>query len=250
MLLGSSMTGRLPDRKHGFEGVANLGCDGGNALDLLRAFDRGQLPPAPWLVIEGNTFYRSLHGGESELARAMRGLWFRAGMKVPQFGAAGRPSGFLYAWLMARKFARQEALERQVPVRVAPPGAPPEQAGELSAPEQQLVEQVAAMLRRLEQRGARCLIVMLPPGAEETTPNHRLPLAVAAATGSPWWDLARAVPRDSIRYTDQVHMSPASARLVVEILLEELGDVGGSRNRGGNRWQNPMPAGGRETLYQ
>lgn len=49
MVLGSSITGRLPDRTQGFHGWANMGCDGGSAVDALRAMDAGILPTAPGL---------------------------------------------------------------------------------------------------------------------------------------------------------------------------------------------------------
>ena len=46
MMLGSSITGRLPDKAQGYAGWANMGCDGGSAVVTLRAMDKGLLPAA------------------------------------------------------------------------------------------------------------------------------------------------------------------------------------------------------------
>ena len=128
ILLGSSITGRLPDRAQGFEGFANMGCDGGSAVDALRAMDQGYLPTAPVLVIEMNTLHLALQPKPSEIGSAIRSPWFQAGMRAPAISAYARPSAFLYSKLLARKIGEfgDPASEEDLHVtsRPAPPGNP------------------------------------------------------------------------------------------------------------------------------
>ena len=102
MLLGSSMTGRLGDRARHFDGVANLGCDGGSAVVTLRAMDRGILPTAPLLIVEANSLSFELEQRGKEIGAAIDSPWFQLGIKTPNLGATARPTAFAYSWLMAR----------------------------------------------------------------------------------------------------------------------------------------------------
>ncbi len=103
MIVGSSITGRLPDRAQGVSGVANMGCDGGSAVDALRAMDAGILPTAKWIVIEANTLQVALDEQPTEIGRAMQRPWFRAGMAVPALGAYARPAAFFYSKLLVSR---------------------------------------------------------------------------------------------------------------------------------------------------
>lgn len=221
MFLGSSLTGRLPDRRGGLAAVANLGCDGGSALEVLEAMDRRELTPAPCVVVEGNTFYRAL-AGRSPLAKAMAGRWFRLGSRVPQLGAVGRPSGFVYSALMDWRFGSGNAADGGS--RRAAGGPTPPPPVELTTPaEQDLVKQVAGLLRRLAAAGTRVIVVLLPPGAAADTVNFRLAAGTAAAAEVGWWDLTREFEPGEIRFTDHVHMDRASALTVTRMILGELG---------------------------
>ena len=224
MLLGSSITGRLPDRNRGFEGVGNLGCDGGSAAEILRAMDKGIIPRAPELIVEGNTLYRAVGAGETELAAALGKQWFRRGVAIPNLGAAARPSSVAYTLLMERKMGSASAGSAPViPTRTRPvlvAGAP----AQVSPAGNVLLDELTGILARLTAAGTKIIIVMLPPGAQAGTPNRVLPEELARRSGLPFWDLAAAIPPDSVRFTDGVHMDPPSAAAALRTLLDATGD--------------------------
>ena len=221
MLLGSSMTGRFPDRSHGIAGVANLGCDGGSAADLLRAIDQGHLPAAGILVIEGNTFYRATGDQISEIHKALRSPWFRVGLHLPLLSAYARPAAFLYSPLLARKIGRAQGPDGPLlPVSSVPEKV--SQSSPLSDEGRALVEEMVAILQRLQSRNIRLLLVILPPGADEGTPNILIPRELSRLSGVPLLDLTRNLPPDAVRYTDGVHMDPASSAKSLRTILMAL----------------------------
>jgi hypothetical protein len=222
MFLGSSITGRLPDRSRGFEGVANLGCDGGSAMETLRAMDAGIIPRAPYLIVEGNTLWRAVGAKETEIAKAMHQRWFRTGVAVPNLSAAGRPSSMAYTLLLERKLgagggpgiAPFEVTTRPTLNPVQQPTGQEEDA---------LLEEATGILHRLTAAGSRITIIMFPPGAEPTSPNRRLPEELARRAGLPFWDLANAIPPGMVKFTDGVHMDPTCATAAVRTIFKATG---------------------------
>lgn len=236
MLLGSSITGRLPDRANGFDGFANMGCDGGSALDALRAMDRGILPNAPWIVIEANTLHLALAGRPSEVAAAMERPWFRAGMNFSGVSAYSRPSAFLYSRLLAGKiggFGTEGGLPdlgvSSLPAPVTEsPGTP------LAEAEENLVREMVAILGNLRSRGTRAVIVWLPPArGNPGVPDWLLELALRADV--PFWDLGQEAQPGTVSLTDGVHMSAPSAARTVNTLRQGIdradADSGGRPRR-------------------
>lgn len=222
MFLGSSITGRLPDRSRGFDGVANLGCDGGSAIETLRAMDAGTIPQAPYLIVEGNTLYRAIGAKESEVGAAMRERWFRTGVALPNLGAAGRPSSMAYTLLMERKMGAAGSPDAAAfEVATGPTLSPHPQ--ETTTEEDALLEEVAGILRKLTAAGSKITIIMFPPGAEASSPDRRLPEELARRAGLPFWDLANAIPPGMVKLTDGVHMDPASATAVVRTIFKATG---------------------------
>ena len=224
MLLGSSMTGRFPDRNRGFEGVANLGCDGGSAVEVLRAMDAGIISRPPAMIIEGNTLYRAVGAKETDLAAAMRTRSFRTGVQISNLGAAGRPSAVAYTLLMERKMGRVDpATIEPLPVSSQPARMVEPGAREFTKEEDALLEELKGILQRLTAAGSKVSIVLLPPGADATSDHRTLPEELARRSGLPYWDLAAAVPKDSVRFTDSHHMDPASAAAALRTILDVTG---------------------------
>lgn len=224
LLLGSSITGRLPDRANGFTGLANMGCDGGSAVDALRAMDVGLLPVAPVLVVETNTLQLALKGGPSEVGRAMRTTWFQVGTHAPLFSAYARPAAFAYSALLARKIggfgdpeAGPDLGANAGPVRLAPPSA------ELDPGRgQALAEELVPLLQRLRAKGCRVVFVDLPPaGSARSAPEPWLH-AIIAASGSEWWNLGGQADPAAIVLTDGVHMAAPSAAATARSLAKAL----------------------------
>jgi hypothetical protein len=225
MFLGSSITGRLPDRTQGFEGVANLGCDGGSAADVLRAMDRGLLPTAPLLMIEGNTIFLGIGGKETEIAKAMNSPWFSFGRRVEPFSANARPSAFAYSKLLAGRIGNAGSPDGVPEPPATGPYVPAENAVHTANEgEQALVEELAAIIGRLEKKGSKCWMLILPPRIEPGGRQHNLVVAIAARARIPFWDLGSGIPQERISLTDGIHMAPESAALTVREVLRELED--------------------------
>lgn len=224
MLLGSSITGRLPDRSRGFEGVANLGCDGGSAVEVLRAMDAGTIPRPPAMIVEGNTLYRAVGAKETELAQAMSKRSFRTGVDIPNLGAGGRPSAVAYTLLMERKMGSVDPLATMpLPVASRPASLAQAQGAEFTKAEDELLEELKAILQRLAAAGSKVSIVVLPPGADPASTQRTLPEELARRSGVPYWDLASAIGKDAVRYTDGVHMDPPSAAAALRTILDATG---------------------------
>lgn len=222
MFLGSSITGRLPDRSRGFDGVANLGCDGGSAMDALRAMDAGIIPRAPYLIVEGNTLCRAVGARETEVSAAMRERWFGRGVAIPNLSAAGRPSSMAYTLLMERKMGAGGSPDvAPLEVLTQPTLSPRPQ--EASKEEDALLEEAARILRKLTAAGSKVTIIMFPPGAESDSPDRRLPEELARRAGLPFWDLANAIPPGMVKLTDGMHMDPSSATAVVRTIFKATG---------------------------
>lgn len=222
MLLGSSMTGRLPDRTMGFDGVSNLGCDGSSAVDTLRAMNQGLLPTAPQLIIEGNTLIRGTSQGSSEISRAINSPWFKAGLMFRNLGATARPTAFAYSFLMSHQLRANDSDKYKDLNPSTIPLIPESPSVELAADESLLVSELSSILKMLKDKGVKVMIVVIPPGGAPDSGAVRLPLALADHAQVPFWDLSSGLPMDAISYTDAIHMSPASATLIMKMLSLEL----------------------------
>lgn len=218
MLLGSSMTGRLSDRGADLPGVANLGCDGGSAVVTLRAMDQGLLPAAPVLVIEANTLSYALENRGREIAAAIGSDWFKLGTRLPNVGATARPTAFAYSWLMARKESSAPA-SGELSVSTKPVRLSAEDAPALEPAASALVDELAGILGRLEAKGSRVILVMLPPGVKVGGVQADLPRALACKTGLPWWDLNEGIAPGSVGFTDGLHLDAPSAAKVLAAII-------------------------------
>ena len=222
MLLGSSITGRLPDRASGFDGVANLGCDGACAVEPLRAIDEGRLPGAPILVIEGNTLNRALGGRVNPIAQAIDAPWFMVGRRIPNLSATARPAAFFYSRLLARKIGESGTDVGQQIIPTSVPAIPAGGLPTLNEAESQLVDELTALCKRMTNNGISIIITVLPPGGGADSAEVRLSTALAIKARLLFWDLAAGIPAGTIRFTDHVHMDPRSATAVLKTLLRQI----------------------------
>lgn len=223
MVLGSSITGRIPDSAQGFSGISNMGCDGGHGIDTLRAIDQGIIPSAPWIFIEANTLGHSLTETRSEVSRAMTRPWFRLGIEIPSISAYSRPSAFFYSKLLESKIGsfRKEDAERGFGTGTNPTKLHPALRRELTPIQNQVIAEVSGVIARLRQNGSQFIFVWLPPARAETRPPDWI-LSLAEASNSYWWDLAQAVPKEEVRLTDSVHMDATSATRTTGDLLRAI----------------------------
>lgn len=220
MFLGSSITGRLPDRAQGFAGTANMGCDGGSAVDALRAMDKGILPSARLLVIEANTLHLALNESPTEISKAMHGPWFQVGLRVPNLSAYARPAAFFYSKLLARRIGGFSAVGSSEDLgSSSKPFMPAPIAGGNPTPTQaELIEEVASILARLRKSDTDATIVWLPPGRDDGSAPPAWVLEMARRSGVPYWDLGQHAAAGTVSLTDGVHMAaPSAARTTVSL---------------------------------
>lgn len=219
MVLGSSITGRLPDRAQGFPGWANMGCDGGSAVDALMAMDAGILPAAPRLVIEANTLQLALGGKPTEIGTAMKGIWFKVGMKVPALAAYARPSAFFYSKLLERKIGGFDLSPGEDLGVTSSPQPVLNPTGTDLTPEQiNLIQEVSGILGRLRERGSQAVMVWLPPARRDGSTPSAWILEMARESGVPYWDLGQLAVPGTVTLTDGVHMAaPSAARTMVSL---------------------------------
>lgn len=225
MLLGSSMTGRLADRARRIPGVANLGCDGGSAVVTLRAMDRGLLPAAPVLIVEANSLTYELEGRGKEISQAIDSAWFQLGTRFPNVGATARPTAFAYSRLMAWKEGAAAVSSDGLPISTQPTVLDPSQAPVLDGVAAVLVDELAGIIHRLETKGSRVFLIMIPPGPESATDlQATLPRALACKSGVSWWDLNEGMPPDAVGFTDGVHLDAPGAAKVLATLVRGVDD--------------------------
>jgi hypothetical protein len=223
MVLGSSITGRLPDCAQGFPGISNMGCDGGNGIDVLRSIDEGILPSAPWIFIEANTLSLALCRKPTEISQAMKSPWFNLGIKASSISAFSRPAAFFYSKLLAGKIGSfdQEDAARGFGTNSVPSFINEAVDSELSADEKALIAEVSAIIERLQHHGSQCVFVWLPPARAENKASDWI-LQLAKSTNSYWWDYGQMVPREQVTLTDSIHMDAKSATRTTGDLLRAI----------------------------
>lgn len=223
MLLGSSMTGRMADRAAAIPGIANLGCDGGSAVVTLRAMDKGLLPTAPLLIVEANSLAYELEGRGKEIAGAIASEWFDLGSRYPNLGSTSRPTAFAYSWLMARKEGPPTSDPDGLPISSKPAILDPKSAPDLDGKAAALVDELVGIIERLETKGNRVILVMIPPGASDAdSVQAKLPRALACKAGVPWWDLNEGLPSGTVAFTDGLHLDSAGAAKVLATLARAV----------------------------
>lgn len=223
MVLGSSIAGRLPDRAQGFAGTANMGCDGGSAVDALRAMDEGILPTAPILIVEANTLGLALNAESTEIAAAMRRPWFKVGLKVPALAAYSRPAAFFYSKLLARRTGSfKQAGDDDLGVSSRPVMIAGSTGEALTARQRQLIQEVSGILGRLRAKGSEAKFVWLPPARANASAAPSWILELARQSAVPYWDLGQDVLPGTVILTDGVHMDSSSGARTMASLMKLL----------------------------
>ena len=222
ILLGSSLTGRMADRAARVDGIVNLGCDGGSAAVTLRAIDRGLIDAAPVVVIEVNTLAYDLDGRGSQISEAISGPWFQVGRQHRNLGATSRPTAFAYSWLISKKEGPPAPIERSLPIQSRPALYPGPGSEGLTPMEAGYVDELVDIIDRLQGRGCRVVLVMLPPGEVEGSAELRVARALGERSNAEWWDLTRGLPEDTVLFTDGRHMEAESAAMTMGTLQKGL----------------------------
>jgi len=218
---GSSIAGRIPGREVGNDHIANLGSDGGPALDGMRLIAMGQIDTPQWLVIEANTLYVGAGYGDSLIIKGAQGSWFDVGARLPLLGASARPSGMLYAKLLRRpKVLKGEAFtvtRNQVDPTVSDPWK------DFTEVEKKRFDDYVATIEKLQQRGVKILITNYPAGLRPERDQFLMRTTIAELTKRfpvTYLDLEKQIPREELEFTDSVHLSPESAARVLKTIRD------------------------------
>jgi hypothetical protein len=219
ILLGSSITGRLPDRAQGYDGFANMGCDGGSAMDTLEAMHSGILPIAPVLIIEVNTLQLAFGDHKSEISDAMRRLWFRVGMKIPILSAYARPSAYFYSKLLERKIGDFSIpSEDDLGVISAPKLFIDSTNDNLPQIQRDFIERFTSITHQMKNDGVSIFLVWLPPARSYAGDPPAWIVELARRTNIPYWDLGQEALPGKVILTDGIHMAASSAARTIHSL--------------------------------
>ena len=221
-MLGSSLTGRLPDRIDGFQGVANLGSDGGSALDTLRAIDQGVLPKSRLIVIEANTLPWAIGQKPTEVQRSIGSLWFGVGVKLPCLSACARPSAFFYSRLIQHRIGDFNNYKNNSLNVTAIPYLPEFNVSCVySNDEKLLIDELSSIFGRMKKNTKFCL-VWLPPHRKN---GGEIPCWIsnmASKNDIPILDLGTHDSCKNVRLTDGAHMDANSASRAMNTILQSL----------------------------
>lgn len=213
---GSSITGRLPGREAGNHRIANLGSDGGPALDGLRLINMGRIESPQWLIVEANTLYGGLSSADSLIINGARGTWFTVGSQIPMLGAMARPSAMLYAFLLRRPSVNRE---QAFPVTIDEvPEASESHPFVMSIAEKKRLDDYVRELETLTQRGTKLMIINFPAGVKKERDDWLMRVSIselAKRIAFDYVDLERQIPAHELQFTDSVHLAPSSAARIV-----------------------------------
>lgn len=218
-LTGSSITGRLPGREIGNMDIANLGSDGGPALDGIRMLVTGHIPLPQWLVVETNTLYGGVGYEQSLMARNAESPWFMIGARMPLLGASARPTSILYNALLRRpKILCGEPFEMDAPVSTT---AEETTSIQLTAGENERLDAYLEGLRLLHASGVKILLIRYPAGdiAERDVLLEEKTIATLSKTVKLHYvNMQNSIPRSQLEFTDAVHLERKSAARLLETL--------------------------------
>lgn len=221
VLVGSSVAGRLrPEFFPATPGLdpATLGLDGSTPLVGLEVVARRPGKPA-LLLVETYLLDRPPNRNDAGLLAALDSPGLALARRDPLFRTASRPSSLLYSWLKSRR--EEESAGR--------PAGPAEAAATPAGPRDDRTAAAdrhwPAQLRRLQAEGVRVAFVDVPLG-ESPAPGREAPAdtadGLARLLGLPRLDLRAELHRRQVtlRYTDGLHLTAASARQAAEVLSE------------------------------
>jgi hypothetical protein len=222
VIVGSSLSGRLLPSY--FENtwlspVANLGLDGSSASFGLGL--SAERPPG-LVLVELNTILKPHDNNDELLDSTVRSFGFQLSRRLPPLQARGRPSSVLYSWIKSHQRGRPGSEPLPAPSVVA---SKPETQGASPIQNTQLVrDEIRAQIQKLVSLGSRVVLVRLPWGNrnEASNPAFEFGGDLARELKLAQIDLEQECARRGhvLRYTDGLHLAPASAREASRTLAE------------------------------
>jgi hypothetical protein len=220
-LVGSSITGRLPDRGSGFPGIVNVGIDGGSAIDGLRAINEGIVQVTDEVIIEINTLTVGLYAEGVKVSGSLRSPWFRAGLQYPPLSYRSRPTGMFYSWARSREGAWESGQGNILRDGFSLPKLGTS-GPQLGAVEEARVAQISDLLSEARSKGLKVTLVQYPPAITEESVQYGMAMAISERSGVPIWNLGKEIQSGTVEFTDAVHLAPGSASKVLNTLIDVL----------------------------
>lgn len=218
VIAGSSISGRLlPGYFAGtsLASIANLGLDGSGPLTALdcvlsRLTNGGPVPRRVFLEI--HRLDRTNDANDRLLLESAQGFSMKLAGALPAVRAASRPSTVAYAWLKEFQTGNSGGDARAVGDDRMVEGNP------------EWLRQISIRISALRNLGAEVVLLRLPVGRENprnmAAPNFAD--AIAGQLGIRLLDMNREVSAKRLRvhYSDGLHLTPDSARVVAKAVAE------------------------------
>ena len=206
VLAGSSMTGRLPANSASDEAgmpVINLGLDGCGPIEALDFLTNAEQAPDV-VLLELNALSSVAPENARAVVEATQGAGYHLRGRVPFLRFEERPVDLLYSWLHSR--GKEEASTSITGIQIPAPAVYKTQSALLS---DELVELAVQKIRKLQSRGTRVVLVMLPDNGKEHPREYAAAAAIGAQLGLPLMDLKPSL-ETKLKYTDSVHLDAGS----------------------------------------
>lgn len=224
---GSSITGRLPGREIGNVDIANLGSDGGPALDGLKLLSTGRVALPQWVVIETNTLYGGIGFQESLVLRNTQGQWFMVGSRITLLSASARPSAMLYQKLLRRpKVLTSDSFS----IRATKLSLNDKIV--FTKAEQERYEEYEKSVNMLLEKGVKVILMQFPAGRMRDKEKKLVDYTVSKLTETgkaSYVNMEVQIPREKLAFTDGVHLNPESAAKVLSSVASYIRKVESGR---------------------
>jgi hypothetical protein len=227
VLLGSSITGRLPGRHTGEEQVGNLGVDGGSTVEGLIIYKSSSTQCNKLILCETNTILSYQPDAKSILNEAVSGVWFKLGNNIQHLEIGSRPSYMCYGIFL--KLWRNEAktLNELPPLKEGSRVLSVDAAYKFAVKDQKIIDEAILKIKELKRADRKILLVRYPASIVDQETYERVQSATAVisyATGIPYLDLEAQIPRQELDFTDSVHLSDDSASKILKLLRKNYTD--------------------------
>lgn len=229
VLAGSSISGRLLEEYFNTSNhpVHNLGLDGCGSLEALHTLLTAPVRPAA-VLIELNTFKPGFEKTYQQVIDAYSPRRERASHLLPFLRTRERPLDLLYDFTRSLKAESGQGpgghLEWNDAIRVvfAPLiGPPPPPTEEETA----YLESARSVLTTLRQSGCKLAFVLIADSLFYNPwhdPNIARALELGSTLDIPVLDLRKATSVESLTWTDGIHLTTGSARVMAGFVEKEI----------------------------
>lgn len=214
VLLGSSITGRIPNCDSGNNLIANFGADGKTFESGFSWLYQRGVRTGDFIFIETNMIHGMTNSDFPPITQ-----WENLGAKIPLLRANYRPSGLLYSLLRNYRDADDKI---RTSIQDFDYKAFLRMDGSVFEPDASHAD-LLAQLKKIKQSGANIIFVEYPSGRRSLeSMQNRLPLILwlRKELDIPFYDFTSMLGNNKITLSDGVHLDSKSAYAFAEILAK------------------------------